>query len=298
MPEVNKYIKYSKKLIHIQPLVGLIFIVAFVVHYLKELVILYSIVMIHEFFHLAAARYLKVNIEAIKIMPFGVTLKIKNNYIKKPEHEIIIACAGPFSNLLMIVAAYILKVYYLYDTDDMTFFIFANFIIGGANLVPAVPLDGGRILKAVLTLHWGFVRAFNFTIYITKVICLLSFVAGAYILYITGLNSSILMISIFLIFNIVNEQNNNNLAMMKEIVYCKEKLLEAGFFNAKSLVVICNLPAQKLLKNFSYNHFYLITVIDNKMNIIGTLTEAQVIDGLVELGAQVTIEEVLINNQS
>lgn len=292
------YIRYLKKNLYIQPLVGVVLVAGFITQHLREVMVLYAVVMIHEMCHLAAAYYLKVEIDGIKVMPFGVTLKIKNNYISKPEHEIMIACAGPLSNVLMILIAYIIKVYYLWNTDDITFFIFANFVIGAANILPALPLDGGRILKAVLTLHWGFIKAFNFTIKLTKVICVLSLIVGIYVLYATGLNASILMISLFLIFNIVNEKNNNNLAVMKEIIYCKEKLLQAGISNAKNLVVISDIPAQKLLKNFSYNYFYLITVIDSKMNIIGTLTEAQVINGLVELGAQVSIEEILIKNRT
>ncbi|MDK2799423.1 MAG: stage sporulation protein [Clostridiales bacterium] len=293
---MNRHIRTVTKYLSIHPLVFAIFIAAFLTHRLKEISILYIIVMIHELFHLIAAYQLKIQVEGIKIMPFGITLKIHNNYIRKPEHEIIIAIVGPISNALMIFLGYIVKAYCLYDTDDMTFFIIANLVIGIGNMIPTLPLDGGRILKAALTLQWGFIKAFNFTLKSTKIICFLLFIAGMYILYITKFNFSLLLIATFLTFNLINERNNNNLIIMKEIVDYKEKFLKEGIFNAKNIAVLNDIPAQKILNNFSYNHFYLVTVIDSKMNIIGTLTETQIIEGLVHFGCQVKIEEILKKN--
>jgi stage IV sporulation protein FB len=295
--EVNRCIKNSSKYFYIHPLFYFVLIVAIFTQNLKKVAILYMIAVIHELFHLIIARNFKIKIECVKVMPFGITLKIKDNYIPKPEHEIIVAIAGPFSNALMMFIAFFVKIYYLLDTDDITFFIFANIVIGVINLIPVLPLDGGRILKAILTIQWGFIKAFNFTLKVTKIISFFLFILGIYMLYLTRFNFSLLLIAAFLIFNIANERQNNNLMVMKEIVYYKEKLLKEGIFKAKNIVVIYNLPAQKLLKNFSYNHFHLVTVIDSKMNIIGTLTEAQIIEGLVDLGCEVKVEEILLNNR-
>ena len=152
---IRKIFKYF----YIHPLILLVFAVAFFTNNLARVFILYGIVMIHEMAHLITAYVFKVKVEGISIMPFGITMRLKNDYIRRPEYEIIIAFAGPFSNALMISIALIVKAYCLWDTDNMTFFIFSNTAIGLINLIPALPLDGGRILKAVLILRWGFVRS-------------------------------------------------------------------------------------------------------------------------------------------
>ncbi len=226
-------------------------------------------------------------------MPFGLTIRTKNNFIRKPEQEIIIAIAGPLANVLMILIVIIMKAYCLLDTDNMTFFITANIAIIFINIVPALPLDGGRILKSVLILGLGTVRAFQLMDKITKVAVFMLFMLGIYVFYMTGFNFSIILIASFLISNLFSERKNNHLILMKEILYCKEKLSREGICKTKQLVVLYNIPAQKLLKYFSYNYFSLITVIDRKMNIMGTLTEVQVIEGLGHFDSQVEIGKII-----
>ncbi|NLY43662.1 MAG: hypothetical protein GX066_06795 [Clostridiaceae bacterium] len=282
--------------IYIHPTFFIIIPIAIITKSVKEIVILYGIIIIHEFFHLIVMLHYKIEIEQVKIMPFGITIKIKNNLIEKPEHEIMVALAGPLSNALLAFAAYLVKVYCLYRTDDITFFIFGNIVIGTFNLMPVLPLDGGRILKAVLTLKWGYVKAFYFVMKLTRCMSFIFFIIGIYVFYITRFNFSLLLIGTFLIFNGVYEQQNNRIILMKEIIYYKQKLIKEGLWQAKNMVVISDYPAHKLLKNFSYNYFYLVTVIDNKMNILGTLTEMQIIDGLIRLGTNVSVEEIINDN--
>ena len=293
MLEVNIHIRSIIKSISFHPLFLLVLTIVILSRNLKIFLLMYSIVMIHELFHLFAAYKFNVKIKGIKIMPFGMTLEIKDDYIKKPEHEILIALAGPFSNMLMIIMTYMLKAYCLFNTDDMTFFILGNMIIGLVNLLPILPLDGGRMLRAALTLQLGIIRAFQITLKLTKLFSALFLILGIYIWYITGFNTSVLLISIFTIFNIIDERERGYLTVMKEVIYCKEKLLKAGILKVKNMAVAYNIPAQKLLKYFSYNYFCLITVVDNEMQILGTLTEVQIVLGLIALGSKATVEEII-----
>ncbi len=288
-PTIKKIFKY----VYIHPSILFIFAAAFFTDNLIRIFTLYGIVMIHEMFHLMTAHILKVKVEGISIMPFGITMRLKDDYIRRPEYEIIIAFAGPFSNLLMIFIALIVKAYCLWDTDNMTFFIFSNTAIGLINLIPALPLDGGRILKAVLTLHWGFARTFTIMEKVTKIMIGLLGGWGIYILYMTGFNFSVLLISCFLIFNLTGERRRNHLVMMKEIVYCKQKLLETGICTAKTLVVLHHIPARRLLRYLSYHHFLVITVMNDTMSVMGILTEVEMIEGLIRYGYEVKMGEMV-----
>jgi len=260
---------------------------------IRTVLFLYAIVFVHECFHLMATQILKVPIKGIRIMPYGITLKIKSHYISQPEHEIIIATAGPFANILMIIFALILKSYCPVKPDDMIFFVFANTVIAAVNLIPALPLDGGRILKAALTLKWGFIKAANFTLKITEICIVILFIGGIWLLYVTHFNLSLFIISFFLTWNMLGERRNIRVIVSKDIIYCKEKLLNKGIVHTKHIAALYDMPARKLLHHFSYNFFYLITVIDHNMNVIGTLTEVQIIEGLVRLGSHVRVGEIM-----
>lgn len=289
--KINK--KKILKNIHIHPLTGLVFIFGVVTNTLVKVVLLYGIVLIHEMFHLLAAYLLRLEVAGLAIMPFGVNLRLKDSHIRNPVKEIIVAAAGPFSNLMMILIGYVVQSYCLLDTDNMTFFIYANIVVTLMNLVPALPLDGGRILKGFLAEKLGSIRAFGIVIIITKFVIAALFAVGIYAFYVTGFNFSVLLICFFLAFNIAGERNSYNITLMKEIVQCKEKLSGKGIFQAKNLVVLHDVAAQRILKYFSYNRFFIVTVIDSKMNIMGVLTEVQIMECMTREGCHITMGDIV-----
>lgn len=87
---------------------------------------------------------LGLKIRKFHIMPFGfkITFEETGNYQKNEIKKILISAIGPFTNLLIMVLAIILKLH--------SNIIYSNLIIAIFNLLPIYPLDGGRILKALL----------------------------------------------------------------------------------------------------------------------------------------------------
>ncbi|MBQ9314059.1 MAG: site-2 protease family protein [Clostridia bacterium] len=103
--------------------------------------IAYMFIIMHELAHMIVAILLKVDIEEITLLPFGATAKYsgKMNLCK----EFFIALAGPLASLLFA---------FIYHND--TYFK-VNLLILVFNLIPIYPLDGGRMLKVLLTCVLG-----------------------------------------------------------------------------------------------------------------------------------------------
>ncbi|HIV02573.1 MAG TPA: site-2 protease family protein [Candidatus Aphodoplasma excrementigallinarum] len=258
-----------------------------------SMAIAYLVVTLHELAHFCAARYFRVGVSGFVIMPFGVCLRLKENHIKDPVQESVICAAGPACNLLLIVAAILLRPYLPCPPDGYAFFLYSNFSILLINIVPIIPLDGGRILRALLTHRYGFIKAVRITEVVSQINIALVGLLGIYILYLTHFNVSMMMLCAFLLFNMSAEKKNSELIVMQQIIYSKEKLTKRQIMPVKELAVMEQTDARRLLKNFSYNSYYLLSVLDKNLTILGTLSETQVIEAVIRAGKTISAGQIL-----
>lgn len=113
----------------------------------------------HELSHLLAAKLMRVGISEIRIMPFGGSAKIENPYFLSPAQLIAVAAAGPAGNLLLMMAAAALCHWGLMGIFFSAAMMQPSLVLMLFNLLPALPLDGGRILYALLSRPIGQERA-------------------------------------------------------------------------------------------------------------------------------------------
>lgn len=109
---------------------------------------------IHEIGHSIAAANSGYRLDRITLMPFGAVVKGDIDGLKLKD-EIKIALAGPIVNLaigLFFIASWWIypELYAFTDTVCL-----ANLSLALVNLIPVFPLDGGRVLSAVIALKWG-----------------------------------------------------------------------------------------------------------------------------------------------
>ena len=108
----------------------------------------------HELSHALMARAEGIEIEEIVLHPFGGLARLKTEP-QNPRAELRIAVAGPAASFLFAVLAFAgAKIAALgnYEATFVVFFLIAsgNFLLALFNLFPGYPLDGGRVLRAIL----------------------------------------------------------------------------------------------------------------------------------------------------
>jgi Zn-dependent protease len=114
--------------------------------------LLFLSVTIHELSHSFVARRYKIPITSITLFIFGGVAQMKKEP-SLPKHELNMALAGPFSSYVLGLIFFIL--YRLTPgfpgLNAIVFYLFQlNIILGTFNLFPGFPMDGGRVLRAVL----------------------------------------------------------------------------------------------------------------------------------------------------
>ena len=140
------------------------------------MLLLFACVVLHEFGHALAARAFGIPVRQIMLLPIGGVAVLARNP-SKPLHELLIAAAGPAVNVVIIVglAAVMALRMLLTGTPPasvggaagaapsldvaLTWLLGMNVALVVFNLIPAFPLDGGRILRGVLGFFMEWVRA-------------------------------------------------------------------------------------------------------------------------------------------
>jgi Zn-dependent protease len=126
------------------------------------LAVLFGSVITHELAHCVVARRLGLHVRDIVLLPIGGASEI-DGLEDDPSRELWVAVAGPVSSFLLAgaIAAGIavgggtLRLSSLVDGPLVSRAMIANVVLGAFNLVPALPMDGGRMLRAVLARRVG-----------------------------------------------------------------------------------------------------------------------------------------------
>ena len=132
-------------------------------------------VVLHELGHALVARKLGVHVAGIELSFFGGAAKMVQ-LPRTANHELAIAAAGPAVSLILGGLGFGLGAITHIPLLGMIGWI--NFVIAAFNLIPALPMDGGRILRALLTHKMDFVRATDVSVTVSRVFAVLFAVYG------------------------------------------------------------------------------------------------------------------------
>lgn len=277
MPAVITIIKLCKY-IYINPLTILIFIVSWFNRRLGLICTAYSVMLIHELAHLAAAVIIGLKPSYICFHPFGVNLKLKNRIVYSLADEIILYFSGPMVN---IVLAFVSAVIMLKITNPfLDFFRTENIALFIINMLPVFPLDGGVILKKIISYKTGAYFAEKIMRIVSIVITAILIVLLGYSVYIRNFNYSALFFAVFLIANIFTQKEKYNADAVKEVLMYKQKKYGNKKVRFKLCTSGCDL--HKLIKEFRADSFYILIVLDEKGRIDEFLTEREIMERLLK----------------
>src|SRR3954471_15754855 len=132
------------------------------------MVLLFTCVLAHEFGHIFTARAFGVATPDVTLLPIGGLARLER-IPEAPYEEFLVAIAGPLVNVaiaiaLIAVAGAQVNIGDLYavespDASMIDRLAAVNLFLAVFNMIPAFPMDGGRVLRALLAVRFGFVRA-------------------------------------------------------------------------------------------------------------------------------------------
>ena len=150
-----------------------------ILFYVTKQIEIYTMIMffaiIHELGHMVVGLLMGMKPEKLEIMAYGVSVSFKlmpkdyNRKIKRGNQlelkKILVALAGPITNFMIIAIVLQMNM----NLVSTLMILYSNLVLILFNLLPIYPLDGGRLIKGILHIFLGKMKAEKYTNYISFV---------------------------------------------------------------------------------------------------------------------------------
>lgn len=259
---------------------------------------LFFCVLLHEFGHALAARRYGVRTRDIILSPIGGVARLER-LPEKPIQEFYVAIAGPLVNvgIIAVLSPYFLFVpaetmqevksliqHYLgirnnVFTQNMTLldsFLFLLIALNGSlavfNMLPAFPMDGGRVLRALLSMQLGRVLATRIAVYIGQFLAVLLVIYGLW----WNFSPVVIFIGIFVFITAANEYRMIHLERVLDHHQATD-LMRTHFTSFKTSDSM-QLPVSELTHGLEKNFL----IFDDYQHVAGVLQEEDIVKAMKE----------------
>jgi len=163
-------------------------------------------VVLHEFGHSLQVKRYGIRVRDVVLLPIGGMARV-DRIPEVPLQEIVVAISGPLVNF--VLAAGIFGLMIVLDKpigpepDYLTSLFVINLVLGVFNLIPAYPMDGGRILRGLLAFKLPYLRATRYATVVGQLIALVFVVLGF-------THSELIMLPIIAVFIFVGAMTEEN----------------------------------------------------------------------------------------
>lgn len=181
--------------IHIHPILIVFIIISFLTGTFLELLIILSIVCIHELGHYVMSQLFKWRVESIILWVFGGVMKTDEHGNRPIYEEALVTIAGPFQHLLIYVLLLFLSKYALLPLSILELINYYNMTILIFNLLPIWPLDGGKLFFIGLSALLPYRKAYHSVIISSMMISIVTLIL---FLFVYPFTFSAFLIMIFL----------------------------------------------------------------------------------------------------
>lgn len=269
MINITKHLKISV-------LTVIMFAAGIILHYPVVFYITYSVMILHECAHLAAALCIGLTPDYLIMQPFGLNLRLKNKIISSMADEVILYLSGPLVNAAMAVAAVI--VYRRVPLDEVRLFYISNIMLFVMNMLPAAPLDGGVLIKRFVARKKGIKTASLVSKIMTVILAAILMTLGLYVISKNKYNYSLIIFSVLLIGNIFTQQEKYDVDFLGELMFYKKKkrncvnhiIAEKGEDNAH------------IAEKFRPDRYNIVYIVNGKGDILNTITETKFMEELTK----------------
>ena len=213
--------------------------------------------------------------------------------------ESIIAAAGPVTSLMCAVSACALSGYFPgFITEQLKLAERFGLITAVFNLLPVLPLDGGRILRALISRKCDFGRA-------TRIVSAMGMAAGAglfvwgvYEIFNATANPMLPLLGVFLFFSALEQYRQGRFELAKYLLDRERTHNKSDTLYVKEVAIRDSMPLSGALRLLNDpDRYYVFRVLDDDMRIKGSFDEQQLKSCISDAGCADSTAGELVRTQ-
>lgn len=251
---------------------------------------LFLCVVLHELGHSLTARRYGINTKAITLLPIGGVASLER-MPEKPKQELLIAVAGPAVNVVIALVLWLVlppmreipsEEFFLRISSQNFFYLLmmVNVMLVIFNAIPAFPMDGGRVLRALLAFKLGRVRATQIAANLGQFMAILFVFIG--FMY----NPFLILIGAFVYFGAYSEN-----IMVQHLNFLRGHKVREGMMTSFLTVAPTETvrdALDKLLMGSDQDF-----IVEQEGQVLGTLTRMQLIQAVKEEKMQTHVTDIM-----
>ncbi|WDV44682.1 hypothetical protein PV797_14300 [Clostridiaceae bacterium M8S5] len=273
---------------------SLLLLVPFILYDITEFIAILVTISLHELAHFVGAKLTGTKIEKINIFVFGCILETTTDVGLNLKKDIIVSALGPISNIILVLVLNVLP----YDYSSNAFIsvlIKYNLYMAGLNILPLLPLDGGRIARALVSCFLGYKTGSLVVVYFTYFICMVMIIISLYAFFVYNIGLMMIVLLMIYIIKIAHkEKTRSSFYFISNLANRKNILMRKKVLKAYIIVSYEDVKVNKILNKLLPMRYHIIIVINKSGKVIGTLSEEELIESVFKQGFDVIIRELLL----
>lgn len=250
----------------------------------------FGCVLLHEFGHALAAKKFGIRTRDITLLPIGGVARLER-MPEDPRQELVVALAGPAVNVIIAAALLVWLVFTsalsplgrlgVATGPFLERLLLVNVILVVFNMIPAFPMDGGRVVRALLAMRMDYTRATQIAASLGQGIAMLFGLIGL-------LTGHFMLLFIALFVWIGAGQEATTVQMKHALGGIPVSRAMVTDFQTLSPTDRLQTPVDLLLRGFQQD---FPVMFGNEL--IGVLTRSDLLTGLAQRGPDATVQDVM-----
>ncbi|WP_372998162.1 M50 family metallopeptidase [Lutispora sp.] len=263
-----------------------LFISTYLGFWQNALVIFFS-VLLHELGHIIIAKFFNIQVLEIQLYPFGGIAYTENISKYGGRIELFVALGGPFISMLIAIAFYFFGKHLSLSSTIIKY----NTALFLFNLVPALPLDGGSIVRNLLLSKHSYKCATKFMTRSGKILSILILLYNISLILNRQITISYMTVAFFIFLGALREEKNCSYIYLLNRNNKKVKRLHN--LHVRQLNVSEETYIRSIVEQFSPGNICRVMVFNEKGEVVKELCEADIMDGFLKYGYYGKIKDIV-----